>query len=131
MNYRMILSLLAISWYFTFGAGMSSIFLLVFFLAYVFCCAVSISAVIFVLLSEMYPTRIRGLAMSIAGLSLWVGTYLIGQLTPWMLEPLTPGGAFLLFAAMCVPYMLIMWRAVPETTGRSLEEIERYWQQSK
>ena len=42
-----------------------------------------------------------------------------------------PGGTFLLFAAMCVPYMLIMWRAVPETTGRSLEEIERYWQQSK
>lgn len=48
-----------------------------------------------------------------------------------MLETLTPGGTFLLFAAMCVPYMLIMWRAVPETTGRSLEEIERYWQQSK
>ncbi len=48
-----------------------------------------------------------------------------------MLETLTPGGTFLLFAAMCVPYMLTMWRAVPETTGRSLEEIERYWQQSK
>ncbi len=126
----MILSLLCIGTYFLAGAawGLSSTFLLIFFLAYVFCCAISISAVIFVLLSEMYPTRVRGLAMSIAGFSLWIGTYLIGQLTPWMLETLTPAGTFFLFAAMCIPYILIMWRAVPETTGRSLEEIERYWQ---
>ena len=65
--------------------------------------------------------------MSIAGLALWIGTYLIGQLTPWLLEHITPAGTFLLFAAMCVPYMLIMWRLVPETTGKSLEEIEKYW----
>ncbi len=52
------------------------------FLFYVFCCAVSICAVVFVLLSEMYPIRVRGLAMSIAGFALWIGTYLIGQLTP-------------------------------------------------
>ena len=37
------------------------------------------------------------------------------------------GGTFCFFAAMCVPYMLIMWRLVPETTGKSLEEIEAYW----
>lgn len=126
----MILSLVCIGLYFLWGAawGVSSTFLLIFFLAYIFCCAVSICAVIWVLLSEMYPTRIRGLAMSIAGLALWIGTYLIGQLTPWMLENLTPAGTFFLFAAMCVPYILIIWKAVPETTGRSLEEIEKYWQ---
>ena len=82
---------------------------------------------VWVILSEMYPVKVRGIAMSIAGLSLWIGTYLIGQLTPWLLETLTPAGTFLLFAAMCVPYMLIMWRLVPETTGKSLEEIEKYW----
>lgn len=125
----MILSLLLIGLYFNNGEalGLNSYFLLTFFLFYVFCCAVSICAVVFVLLSEMYPTRVRGLAMSIAGLSLWIGTYLIGQLTPWMLQTLTPAGTFLLFAVMCVPYMLIMWKLVPETTGKSLEEIERYW----
>ena len=129
----MIVSLLCIGFYFMCGAalGLPSVFLLVFFLAYIFCCAVSICAVVWVLLSEMYPTRVRGLAMSIAGLALWVGTYLIGQLTPWMLENLTPAGTFFLFAAMCVPYMLIIWRAVPETTGRSLEEIEKYWQKNE
>ena len=125
----MILSLIGIGVYFLFGTawGLPNAFLLVFFLFYVFCCAVSICAAVFVLLSEMYPTRVRGIAMSIAGLSLWVGTYLIGQLTPWMLENLTPAGTFFLFAAMCIPYIVIMWRAVPETTGRSLEEIEKYW----
>lgn len=123
----MVVGLLSIAWYFALGDGVAPIWLLVFFLFYVFCQAISISAVIFVLLSEMYPARVRGMAMSIAGFSLWVGTYLIGQLTPAMLEGLTPAGTFLFFAAMCVPYMLIVWRLVPETTGKSLDEIERYW----
>ena len=129
----MVISLVLIATYFIYGEswGISSIFLLIFFLFYVFCCAVSICAVVFVLLSEMYPTRVRGLAMSIAGFALWIGTYLIGQLTPWMLQNLTPAGTFFLFAIMCVPYMLIVWKLVPETTGKSLEEIERYWMKNK
>lgn len=92
--------------------------------------AISISAVVFVLFSEMYPNNVRGIAMSIAGLALWVGTYLIGQLTPWLLAnvpPFAPAGTFFLFALMCIPYLLIMWKLVPETTGKSLEEIERWW----
>ena len=129
----MVISLILIAAYFMYGESwrISSIFLLIFFLFYVFCCAVSICAVVFVLLSEMYPTQIRGIAMSIAGFALWIGTYLIGQLTPWMLQNFTPAGTFLLFAIMCVPYMLIVWKLVPETTGKSLEEIERYWMDTK
>ena len=129
----MVISLVLIATYFIYGESwaISSIFLLIFFLFYVFCCAVSICAVVFVLRSEMYPTRVRGLAMSIAGFALWIGTYLIGQLTPWMLQNLTPAGTFILFAIMCVPYMLIVWKLVPETTGKSLEEIERYWMKNK
>jgi sugar porter (SP) family MFS transporter len=125
----MILSLILIGLYFIMGEawGMTSLFLLGCFLAYIFFTAGSISAVIFVFLSEMYPTRIRGLAMSIAGLSLWIGTFLIGQLTPWLLENATPAGTFFLFAFMCIPYMLIVWKMMPETAGKSLEEIERFW----
>ncbi len=125
----MILSLLLIGLYFLKGEawGMTSLFLLGCFLAYIFFTAGSISAVIFVFLSEMYPTRIRGLAMSVAGLSLWIGTFLIGQLTPWLLENATPAGTFFLFAFMCIPYMLIVWKMMPETAGKSLEEIERFW----
>ena len=125
----MIVSLLLIATYFSFGEALhwSSIVMLVFFLLYVFFTAVSISAVVWVLLSEMYPTRVRGLAMSIAGFSLWIGTYLVSQLTPWLLEMATPSGTFIIFAVMCLPYLFIMWRYIPETAGRSLEEIERYW----
>jgi len=123
----MIVCLLGIAFYFLPATSLPTWFMLTFFLLYVFCTAVSISAVIFVLLGEMYPNRVRGLAMSIAGFALWVGTYLIGQLTPWMLANLTPAGTFFLFAFMCLPYLWIMWRKIPETTGKTLEEIEKYW----
>lgn len=48
-----------------------------------------------------------------------------------MLQNLTPTGTFLLFALMCMPYMLIVWKLIPETTGKSLEEIERYWMKKR
>lgn len=124
----MILCLLAIGVYFAWGPqlGLGNIFMLTFFLAYVFCTAISICAVVFVLLSEMYPNSVRGRAMSIAGFALWIGTYLIGQLTPILLG-WSEAGTFFLFAVMCVPYMLIMWKVIPETTGKTLEEIEAFW----
>ncbi len=125
----MIITLVLIGIYFSAGdrLNLPHVFLLVFFLLYIFFCAISICAVIFVLLSEMYPVRVRGAAMSIAGLSLWIGTYLIGQLTPVMLARLTPTGTFWLFALMCIPYILIVWKLLPETAGKSLEEIEEMW----
>ena len=125
----MICCLVLIGLYFIFGAaaGISPYVLLFLFLAYIFSQAISISAVVFVLLSEMYPNNVRGIAMSIAGLSLWVGTYLIGQFTPWCMSNLTPAGTFFLFAFCCLPYMWIMWKKIPETTGKSLEEIEKFW----
>jgi sugar porter (SP) family MFS transporter len=125
----MIISLTAIGVYFLVGDvwGISSVILLILFLFYIFCCAISICAVIFVLLSEMFPIKIRGLAMSVAGFALWIGTYLIGQLTPWLLESITPAGTFFLFAFACIPYVLIVWKLIPETAGKSLEEIEKFW----
>ena len=128
----MIICLVAIGIYFAWGSalGLGNGFMLTFFLTYVFCTAISICAVVFVLLSEMYPNSVRGRAMSIAGFALWIGTYLIGQLTPVLLG-WSQAGTFFIFAAMCVPYMLIMWKVIPETTGKSLEEIERYWTKEK
>ena len=124
----MIVCLVAIGTYFAAGAALvlGNAFMLAFFLVDVFCCAISISAIVFVLLSEMYPNSVRGRAMSIAGFALWIGTYLIGQLTPVLLG-WSQSGTFFIFAVMCIPYMLIMWKIIPETTGKTLEEIEDYW----
>lgn len=127
----MIVALLLIAAYFQWHVemGIGSIWLLIFFIAYIVCCAGSICAIIFVILSEMYPLAVRGVAMSVAGLALWIATFLVGQLTPWMLQALTPAGTFLFFAFCCFPYIWIMWKKVPDTTGKSLEEIEDFWLQ--
>lgn len=127
----MIVSLVLIGFYFTLnknGNVVPPVTLLILILIYILSCAISICVVIWVLLSEMYPAKVRGLAMSAAGFSLWIGTYLIGQLTPWLMTTLSSAGVFWLFGLMCLPYLYITWKLVPETTGKSLEEIEREWQ---
>lgn len=122
----MFVMLIAIGFYFFMNTNDPTI-LLYLIVAYIFFCAISICVVIWVLISEMYPVKVRGLAMSMAGFSLWIGSYLIGQLTPVLLESLSPAIAFWIFAVMCVPYFLITYFYVPETTGKTLEEIEDIW----
>lgn len=123
----MFISLIFIALFFSKGAewGVSPALMLVFFLAYIFFCAISICLVVWVLFSEMFPIRIRGLAMSFSGMFIWLGAFLIGQLTPFMLENLGSSGTFLSFAVVCIPYLFIMRFCIPETTGRTLEEIEK------
>ena len=101
--------------------------LLIFILLFIACFAFSYGPVIWVLLSEIFPTKIRGKAMSLATFSLWIGTALVGQLTPVFLEKLKPAGTFWLFALMTAPALYLAIKIIPETKGKSLEEIERYW----
>ncbi len=122
----MLISLVCIGFFF--ASGMSEgILLLIFILLYISCFAFSFGPVVWTLLSEIYPTNIRGRAMSIATFSLWIGTFIIGQTVPWFLENIKPAGTFWLFAVMCVPAILITWKLVPETKGKSLEQIEKFW----
>jgi SP family arabinose:H+ symporter-like MFS transporter len=109
----------------------NSYLLLIFILLFIACFAFSYGPVIWVLLSEIFPTKIRGKAMSLATFSLWVGTALVGQLTPIFLEKLKPAGTFWLFAALTAPALYLAIKIIPETKGKSLEEIERYWLNKK
>jgi sugar porter (SP) family MFS transporter len=104
----------------------SGVVILVFILTFIASFAFGYGPVLWVLLSEIYPTNVRGRAMSLATLSLWIGTAFIGQLVPWMLENLSASGTFYVFALCCVPVPFIL-RRIPETKGMSLEDIENVW----
>lgn len=103
------------------------ILLLIFILTFIASFAIGYGPVVWVLLSEIYPTRVRGRAMSLGTLTVWVGAGTVGQVVPWMLETLGPAMTFFIFALCCIPVPLIL-RKVPETKGLSLEEIEKVWQ---
>lgn len=122
----MMLSLALIGFFF-YANSQSNALLVVCILLYVTFFAFSFGCVTWTLLSEIYPTHIRGRAMSIATLSLWCGTFTVGQIFPWLLETFGGSGAFFLFVFMCIPAILIAWKLLPETKGKTLEEIERFW----
>ncbi len=124
--FGMIAAHLAIGTLF-FTGQTEGILLLIFLPSFIAFFAFSYGPVVWTLLSELYPTNVRGRAMSIATLTLWVGTFIIGQMVPWMLENLKPHGTFWLFSLMLVPAIIITWKLVPETKGRTLEDIEQFW----
>jgi MFS family permease len=100
---------------------------LAFVLIYVACFAVGIGTGTWVLMSEICPTRIRGRAMSIATVFLWCGTLVVTLTFLSLARVLTAPAAFLLYAVVCIAAFLFVRLAVPETKGRSLEEIESWW----
>ncbi|MCK5208274.1 MAG: MFS transporter, partial [Cyclobacteriaceae bacterium] len=60
-------------------------------------------------------------------MAVWIGTSMIGQFIPLSLDNLGPAVTFWIFALFCIPTMWIGWKIMPETKGKTLEEIERYW----
>ncbi len=97
---------------------------------YIASVALSICAVIWVLTPEIFPTRVRGKAMSIATLSNWGTNAISAQLFPWYVATLGMHVGFFTFASICLIATLFFWKFVPETKGKSLEEIERVWQRN-
>jgi sugar porter (SP) family MFS transporter len=96
-------------------------------LAYVACFAVGIGTGTWVLMSEICPTRIRGRAMSIATVFLWCGTLVVTLTFLSLVRVFTAPGDFLPYSLICVAAFLFVRMAVPETTGRSLTQIEHWW----
>jgi SP family arabinose:H+ symporter-like MFS transporter len=84
-----------------------------------------------VIISEIYPTKVRGRGMSMATTALWLVGYLGNQIFPIMQEHLAFDGTFWVFSAGAFLTIILVAWLVPETKGRSLEEITRFWTQAK
>jgi len=106
---------------------------LVFMLGYIASFALSVGPVTWVILSEIFPTKIRGRAMSIATLCLWAANFVVSQTFPmmneneWLVDKFHHGFPFLIYGILCAALLGFVWLFVPETKGKTLEEIDMYW----
>jgi len=85
-----------------------------------------------VILSEIFPNRVRGKAMSLATMLMFAASYVTVNVFPVVLDKFksafgNPGGTFLIFAGICLLCSLFVWRMLPETKDKTLEEIGRFW----
>jgi MFS transporter, SP family, galactose:H+ symporter len=86
--------------------------------------AISLGPVFWLMISEIYPLRIRGTAMSVASIANWGSNFLVALTFPVLLATLGGAGSFWLFAALGIWAWFFVYFRVPETKGRTLEEIE-------
>jgi sugar porter (SP) family MFS transporter len=106
---------------------------LTFVLGYIACFALSVGPVTWIVLSEIFPTNIRGRAMAIATVALWGANFFVSQTFPMMNESeylvsrFHHGFPFFVYAAFCFLQILFVWIMLPETKNRSLEEISESW----
>ena len=91
------------------------------------CYAMSLAPVTWVLISEIFPNRIRGLAVSVAVSALWIACFLLTFTFPLLNAALGPSGTFWLYGAICAVGFFFILARVPETKGKTLEEIEASW----
>jgi MFS transporter, SP family, xylose:H+ symportor len=88
------------------------------------CYAMSLAPVTWVLISEIFPNRIRGAAVSISVSGLWIACFILTFTFPVLNKALGPAGTFWLYAAVCLAGLIFILGAIPETRGKTLEQIE-------
>jgi sugar porter (SP) family MFS transporter len=105
----------------------SPVLLLSLFIMYIMFFAAALGPTAWVIPSEIYPTHIRGRAMSISTLVLFVGSTVVTQTFPWLRENIGMGSTFILYGLLMIPAVWFAVKLVPETKGKTLEEIEKDW----
>ena len=100
------------------------------FCLHVACFAFSFGPVVWVVISEIFPTKIRGRAMSVGTFMVWISCALVAQSFPYLRDNLGAEKTFLAYAILLLPSIFFIYFKVPETKGKTLEEIEKQWQKS-
>ena len=98
--------------------------LLIMVVSIIGCFAMTLGPVTWVVLSEIFPNRIRGAAMSVATFALWAACFVLTYTFPLLNKLLNASGTFWLYGIICVMGFFYIWKKLPETKGKSLEEIE-------
>lgn len=98
--------------------------LLIMVVAIIGCFAMSLGPVTWVVLSEIFPNRIRGFALSIATFALWAACFILTYTFPLLNKILNASGTFWLYGSICLFGFWFILKKLPETKGKSLEEIE-------
>lgn len=96
-------------------------------LAYIAFFEISLGPLTFVVIAEIFPNRIRGRAMSICIFILWVAVFIVSQTFPMLKEAIGVGYTFWIYMVMAILAFAFVWRMIPETKGKTLEEIEKSW----
>nr|WP_121274050.1 MFS transporter [Pedobacter schmidteae] len=109
----------------------SGIFLLISVTVFLACFAFSIGPLKFVVASEIFPTQVRGRALGISIMVMWVADTIMGQVTPVLLEHTGTAVTFWVFGFFCLVAFITVYKLLPETKGKSLEEIESFWDDKK
>ncbi|MEA3224374.1 MAG: sugar porter family MFS transporter, partial [Planctomycetota bacterium] len=111
------------------GAGYyfqsTGIHMLILVVSAIGCYAMSLAPITWVVISEIFPNRIRGAAMSVAVFSLWAGCTTLTLTFPYLKGSLGAHGVFWLYGVICVIGFFVILMKLPETKGKSLEDIER------
>jgi MFS family permease len=108
----------------TYRVGTKGLLILLITLCTIACYALSLAPVTWVLISEIFPNRIRGLGVSISVSALWLASFLLTFTFPILNHGLGTAGTFWIYGAICMAGFLFVLARVPETKGKTLEEIE-------
>jgi SP family arabinose:H+ symporter-like MFS transporter len=122
----MTISLFAIGlvYYYNWTSG---VWLLLSILCFIACFGASLGPIPWVIMSEIFPNRTRGLAMSVSVLLLWLSIVAVTQFFPMLLDAIGGAYTYWIFMANAMILLVFIWKAMPETKGKSLEEIEKGW----
>jgi sugar porter (SP) family MFS transporter len=110
---------------FCYAQGVQGLPVLLLVLAAIGCYAMSLAPVTWVVISEIFPNRIRGAAMSVAVTALWIACFLLTYTFPILNAKLGSAGTFWLYAAICGAGLAFIFFKLPETKGKTLEQIEK------